>query len=100
LDLIAYPEIFGSLAVAVETLENQISNLDIGRLIDYGLRYNVGSVIKRLGWILDTLGVSADILLPLKDYRVQNDYLLDPQRPRDGNRNPGWRIIENLIRDE
>ncbi len=97
LDMVVYPRIFGGLNVAMEVLETQMINLDLVRLVNYLLRYDRGSIIKRVGWMLETLGVSESILKPLMDYKVQNDYLLDPQRSCVGERVRRWRIINNLI---
>ena len=96
LDTFAHQEIFGGITFAMETLDSSMAMINIERLTQYALQYDVGSVIKRLGWILETLGVSRDILIPLKSYPVRNDYILDLQRPHQGLSIRDWRIINNL----
>jgi len=54
LDLFASPQVFGSLQTGLETLEAQLHRLDSDKLAAYALRYEVGVVIKRLGWALET----------------------------------------------
>jgi predicted transcriptional regulator of viral defense system len=100
LDMLAYPEIFGGVTIALEMFESQCSNIDITRLVEYALRYDIGSVIKRLGWMLETIGVPESFLEPLQAYPGQNDYPLDPQRPREGARSTRWRVINNLYQSQ
>ena len=96
LDLIAHSHIFGGVQLALETIYSHISELDTEKLVQYTLNYKVGSVVKRMGWILDAIGVQEHILVPLREYPVQNYYALDPRKPRHGGSNSRWRIIENL----
>lgn len=99
LDLIARPDIFGGFSAAIEILENAIHQVNVGRLVAYGLKYNVGSVIKRLGWALETLGFSGNDLERLRAYSVKRYYLLDPGLEETGAiKNSRWHITENLRR--
>ncbi len=96
LDMVAYPQIFGSISVAMETLETHLEQLDLSRLVSYALRYDVGAVIKRLGWILETLGVDNAVIAPLQAYPVRTYYLLDTAGSSDGIPVARWRIRNNL----
>lgn len=96
LDLIARPEIFGGLRAAIEILEGALPQLDMPVLVQYALRYDVGAVIKRLGWTLEHLGVDGETLAPLQTYPVKTYYRLESQRPPGKSYNSYWRIIENL----
>jgi len=98
LDLITRPDIFGGISSASEILEGGISQINIERLVSYALRYDVGAIIKRLGWILEKIGVSSEHLNPLRDYPVQGYYLLDPNQPKNAKLNQHWRMNENLGR--
>jgi predicted transcriptional regulator of viral defense system len=97
LDLIARPDIFGGFAPAIEMLETALPLLQLARLSDYALRLGVGSIIKRLGWALEKLGVPPLVLDPLANFPVRRYYPLDPHRPSAGLKNPRWRIYENLM---
>jgi len=64
-------------------------------MIDYSLRLDA-VIAKRLGWIMEKVGVEDAILqkleaLPIKGYRV-----LDSSGPRKGTCNKRWMIQENL----
>jgi len=96
LDLLARPEVFGGMAAALELLEENLARLDLARLVEYALRYDVGALIKRLGWSLERMGVGEDILAPLRAYPVTAWYPLDPQGERRGARSMRWHIVENL----
>ena len=98
LDLIARPGIFGGVSAAIEILENALSQIQVNRLIDYALQYRTGSVIKRLGWALEQLGVSDPDLERLRSYPVKRYYALDPSLDDDAPRNTRWRVLENLRR--
>ena len=96
LDLVASPRLFGTLGVGLETLEAHLGRLDMDRLVGYALRYEVGSVIKRLGWMLEALGVPESTTEPLHAYPVRAYYSLDPTRPPGGTPAPRWRVRNNL----
>ncbi|MDD5368046.1 MAG: type IV toxin-antitoxin system AbiEi family antitoxin [Anaerolineaceae bacterium] len=98
LDLIARPDIFGGLSSAIEILENALSLIDIDRLVEYALKYDTGSVIKRLGWTLENLGVKSEAIDPLQKYPVRRYYLLDPNFENGGIKKTRWKVIENLKR--
>ncbi|MGA9533231.1 MAG: type IV toxin-antitoxin system AbiEi family antitoxin [Anaerolineales bacterium] len=97
LDMVARPDIFGGTELALATFEEHGGELDLEKLVGYAIRYDMGSVIKRLGWILDELGADTEKLRPLQEYRVQNYYLLDPARPRSGTSDSYWQVTNNLI---
>jgi predicted transcriptional regulator of viral defense system len=99
LDLVARPEVFGGLPAALEILEDILPRIDQQGLVRYGLEYQVGAVIKRLGWCLENLGVSGSLLAPLQKYPVRNVTVLDPHTPRSTVTNERWQINENLRRN-
>ena len=96
LDLVARPRLFGGIEMAMETFENYSATLDHEKVIEYTIKYSMGSVIKRMGWILDKMGVSKKIFTPLQEYGVNTYYALDPTRPKKGNPESHWNIVHNL----
>jgi predicted transcriptional regulator of viral defense system len=94
LDLIIRPELFGGIPAASEIMEGALPQTDLPRLVDYALRYDVGTVIKRLGWLLERMGADANLILPLMNYPVTGTILLDPNQPRSGKIDPSWQINE------
>jgi len=98
LDLIVRPDIFGGIRAASEILEGALSQIALDRLVVYALRYDVGTVIKRLGWLLEKMGVETSLLLPLRRYPVAGTILLDPNQPKSVTYDSSWHINENLNR--
>lgn len=96
LDAFHHFHIFGSLSVALETLESHLADIDVHRLVQYAVRLDVAAVVKRLGWALEEFGISTDVLAPLRSYPAKGDSPLDPGRPARGRHNPTWHVIENL----
>jgi predicted transcriptional regulator of viral defense system len=96
LDLIVRPDLFGGIRAASEIMESALAQIDIDRLVDYAVRYDVGAVIKRLGWLLERMGADVNQLLPLQNYPVTGTVLLDPTQPRSEKNDLAWQINENL----
>ncbi|GAP16395.1 type IV toxin-antitoxin system AbiEi family antitoxin domain-containing protein [Levilinea saccharolytica] len=98
LDLIARPDLFGGIRAASELLEGALSQINLNQLVAYALRYDVGAVIKRLGWLLERMGVDVSLLFPLRAYPVTGIVLLDPNQPRSAQLDPSWQINQNMQR--
>lgn len=98
LDLITRPDVFGGITAAIEILEGSLDQIATDRLVTYAINYNKGSIIKRLGWILEQLGVQRDILENLQNFPVRRYYTLDQNNESNAPRNARWHIIENLRR--
>lgn len=96
LDMVARQDVFGGLQAAVEVFEQYGETLDVERLVDYALQYDMGSVIKRLGWLLAETESSEDLLEQLEAYPVSSYYSLDPGRVRSGQSDSRWHVINNL----
>jgi predicted transcriptional regulator of viral defense system len=96
LDLFAAPRIFGSLQTGLETLEAQLHRLDVDKLVGYALRYEVGAVIKRLGWALETFGAPESAVAPLEAYVLHTYSQLDPTGPPGGTPITRWQLRNNL----
>lgn len=98
LDLIARSDVFGGMSAGIEILEDALPKVNVIKLIQYGLQYNTGAVIKRLGWVLEQLGVENELLAPLQAYEVTTYYRLEPQNVSNKHHNARWKIIENIGR--
>ena len=96
LDLFAGPRVFGSLQTGLETLDAELHRLDVDKLVEYALRYEVGAVIKRLGWALETLGAPESAVAPLEAYPLHAYSRLDPTGPPGGAPITRWQLRDNL----
>jgi predicted transcriptional regulator of viral defense system len=95
IDGLVAPKYFGGWAEVYSVFESQFSKLDLNKMVDYSIRLGA-AVVKRLGWILESIGAEGPILrrlesVPIKGYRV-----LDPTGPRKGSCNRRWMIQENF----
>lgn len=95
LDGLSKPQYCGDFVEVLHGFEARGTALEIERIIRYA--FDLGTVTaKRLGWVLDYLGVDPHKLerlaaIPVKGYRR-----LDPTGPRNGPYNKHWMIQENL----
>jgi predicted transcriptional regulator of viral defense system len=91
------PRQFGSIGEALETLEEHLHELDLAKLVGYAMRYGKASVAKRVGWAMERLDASPELLDPLQKMPIKGFRLLDPTRPRRGPYDRRWMIQNNLL---
>ena len=76
-------------------------DIDLGKLVDYALRIDVGAVIRRLGFLLETFEVDAPRELERLQQKLTAAYaVLDPLLPDEGKFMARWRLRLNVDRDE
>lgn len=76
-------------------------DIDFGKLVDYALRIGVGAVIRRLGFLLETLAVDAPRELDRLQKNLTATYaILDPLLPDEGKCMARWRLRLNVDPDE
>ncbi|PID59970.1 MAG: transcriptional regulator [Gammaproteobacteria bacterium] len=76
-------------------------DIDPDRLVDYALRMNVGAVIRRLGFLLETFEVNAPHALNRLHERLTASYaVLDPMMPDEGKYLARWRLRLNVEPEE
>jgi len=95
IDGLISPKHFGGWAEIYSAFESHISSLDLAKMIDYSLRLDV-VIAKRLGWIMEKVGVEDSILRRLEDVPIKGYRVLDSTGPRKGHCNKRWMIQENL----
>jgi predicted transcriptional regulator of viral defense system len=98
LDLFVAPSWAGSFesvyGILKQSMEDQMLNVE--KLVHYAIRYQEASLIKRLGWCLEDLGVPEHVLNPLLESKIRGYRLLDPDRVAQGRCNKRWMLIDNL----
>ena len=95
IDGLISPKHFGGWAEIYSAFESHISSLDLAKMIDYSFRLDV-VITKRLGWIMEKVGIGDSILKKLEDVPVKGYRVLDSTGPRKGTCNKRWMIQENL----
>jgi len=96
IDGLVSPRYFGGWAEVYSAFELQFSKLDLNKMIEYSTRFSA-AVAKRLGWILEKLGVENSILQKLENIPIKGYRVLDSTGPRRGHCNKRWMIQENLL---
>lgn len=87
---------FGGMGEALGILENALATLDIEKLVAYAMQYQQKSLAKRIGWALESAGVSETLLKPLLNIPANHYCRLDPNAPAAGSCDKRWMIQNNL----
>lgn len=95
LDGITMPQYCGGFAEAIHAFEEASDRLDLERIAQYAERLGTASM-KRLGWILEHIGMDTPIIEDLAAAPVKGYRMLDPTGARKGPCNSRWMIQENL----
>ena len=96
IDGLVAPKYCGDWAEVYSAFESQLSRLDLDKMVDYSTRLDT-AVVKRLGWILEKLGVEDSILRRLESVPIRGYRILNPNGPRKGPCNRRWMIQENIF---
>ncbi len=94
-DGLSMPQYCGDFAEVVHAFEARGEQLNVERIVGYALRLDAATA-KRLGWVLEELGFTAEQLHALRAVQAKGYRSLDPTGPRRGSCNRRWMIQENL----
>jgi predicted transcriptional regulator of viral defense system len=101
IDGLKQPAYCGGFSEVAKGYSMRRADVNVGRLVDYALRLDVGVVIRRLGFLLETSGAAAPGDLERLRGRLTATYhLLDPDLPAEGRRVARWRLRLNVSREE
>jgi len=100
-DGLKQPEYCGGFTEVAKGFGMRRDDIDSGKLVDYALRIGVGAVIRRLGFLLETLAVDAPRELDrLQEHLTATYAILDPLLPDEGKFTARWRLRLNVDPDE
>jgi predicted transcriptional regulator of viral defense system len=95
IDGLMMPQYCGGIAEVLHAFEIARDRLRLDELVDYALRLD-DATAKRLGWVLEHVGLHLSKLTVLQDVKVSGYSKLDATGPREGPYNRHWMIQENL----
>jgi predicted transcriptional regulator of viral defense system len=95
LDGLALPEYCGDFSEVLHAFKMAKDKIRIQVIIEYALKLEK-AVAKRLGLILDELGVGEKYLEPLLKLPMRSYCKFDPSGPVKGSYNSKWKIRENV----
>jgi predicted transcriptional regulator of viral defense system len=96
LDCFALPRRFGGIAEGLGILEEHLQQLDLRRLVAHAQRYGKAAIARRVGYALEQVGAPVEVVERLRAVSMQGTRPFDPTKPRKGERNSRWGLIENL----
>ncbi len=101
IDGLRFPQYTGGVSEVAKGLWIKKDELDVNKLIDYALRLDIGAVIRRLGFLLETFSLGSDAHFADLRQQLTNTYtLLDPLLPNEGNYFARWRLRLNIAPEE
>ncbi|MBI5574054.1 MAG: hypothetical protein HY919_05835 [Elusimicrobia bacterium] len=100
-DALSHPEYCGGITEVAKGIWLVKDKINFKRLAKYTLKYNKKVVAKRLGYILEILGIDAgDTFTKLKTYIANRYDLLDPTSIKKSIGRNNWRLIDNIGREQ
>jgi len=101
LDGLRHPEYCGGITDVAKGLWMRRDDVRAAKLIDYAHRLGVGSIYRRLGYLLDLFGIGTHPELQSLRTALTATYVpLDPSLPSEGSHTAKWRLQLNIPADE
>ena len=95
-DCLYKPDYAGGITEIVKALFKSKDKIDYDKLLEYCIKFNTQSVIKRLGFILETLRIHTPILEKLQHLKTESYILLEPSYEKKGKLIKKWSIRQNI----
>ena len=101
IDCLRRPEFAGGITEIAKGLWMKQDVINVGRLVNYSLRLEVGAVYRRLGYLLEHYDMADErALQPLRDQLSATYQRLDPLLPSEGTFISRWRLQLNVVPEE
>lgn len=101
IDALAHPEYCGGITEIAKGIWLVKEKINFSRLIEHAEKYNRNVVSKRLGYILELLGVAGENLLTELKKFVKNRYdLFDPTVKGRVTSKNNWRLLDNIGKEQ
>ena len=93
-----HPEYCGGMLEVAKSLWNAKEEVSIEKIAGYAERMGNSAIVKRLGYLVESLGVDVDleVLSKLRGMISQGMSALDPARPKKGMYNTRWNLLLNI----
>jgi predicted transcriptional regulator of viral defense system len=97
LDGLKQPELCGGLTEVAKGFCMRRGSIVVSTLVDHAIRLGVGAVVRRLGFLLETLDVDAPAEIERLRSGLTATYApLDPSMPAEGPWHSRWRVRVNV----
>lgn len=95
-DSLLFPKYAGGISEIVKCMRIAIKEIDVRRLINYTLKVESKSAVRRLGFILELIGYKGKYIKDLTKKIGKGYELLDPNLKKENNLNKRWLLDINM----
>jgi predicted transcriptional regulator of viral defense system len=96
IDCLFKPDYAGGIVEVAKAIAMSKDTIDFDKLFEYTKQFHSQAVVKRLGFILETLELGLAIINKLLTLKTASYVLLDTELPKSGKRISRWSIQQNL----
>lgn len=96
IDCLFKPDYAGGIVEVAKAIYMSKDKIKFNQLLDYAIKFNSQAVIKRLGYLLESLEINTEIIDKLQKIKTNSYILLDTELPKQGKRLNRWNIQQNL----
>jgi len=96
IDCLFKPEYSGGIVEIARAIYLSKDKIKYDKLLEYSKIFQSQAVIKRLGFLIETLEIETDIIEKLQKVKTKSYVLLDTELPKTGKMISRWRIQQNL----
>ncbi len=96
IDCLFKPDYAGGIVEIAKAMYMSKDKIKFDHLLSYAIKFNSQAVIKRLGYLLETLEMKTEIIEKLQELKSNSYVLLDTELPKKGKRLSRWGIQQNL----
>ncbi|KYG72957.1 type IV toxin-antitoxin system AbiEi family antitoxin domain-containing protein [Roseivirga echinicomitans] len=95
-DCLFKPDYAGGIVEVARAIYTSKDKIKFDKLLEYTERFKSQAVIKRLGFLLETLEIESGIIKKLQKAKTASYVLLDTELPKSGKMISRWSIQQNL----
>lgn len=95
-DCLFKPDYAGGIVEIARAIHSSKSEINYNKLLEYTKRFGSQAVIKRLGFLLETLDIESEIIKQLLKAKTASYVLLDTELPKSGKMISRWSLQQNL----
>ena len=96
IDCLFKPDYAGGIVEVARAIYASKDKLKYDILLEYAKKFDSQAVIKRLGFLLETLDINTHIIEELQQMKTASYVVLDTELPKTGKRISRWSIQQNL----
>lgn len=96
IDCLFKPNYAGGIVEVTKAIFISKDRINYTTLLEYVVKFNSQAVIKRMGFLLELLGINTPIIQDLQQIKTDAYVALDTELPKTGKRISRWSIQQNL----